>query len=46
MKRALLTAVTLALASLTLAPTFAGATDFKTSAGIKKFWQDIADTRR
>ncbi len=46
MRRSLLAAVTLALASLSVAPAFADETDFKTAAGVKRFWQIIGETRR
>ncbi len=46
MRRSLLSAITIALLSLSVAPAFADTPDFRTAAGVKKFWQDNANSRR
>jgi hypothetical protein len=45
MKRFILTAAALLFVGLSLAPAFADEPDLKTTEGIKKFWEKLANER-
>jgi hypothetical protein len=45
MTRSLLAALALAFSALAVAPAVAGDVDLRSTAGIKKFWQDNADQK-